>query len=640
MESLKMHEANEGSMHDPLFFSGAGNSGGAGGGAAFPVTSPASPPPSAKVNVGIGLDRAAAGGCKDSRLAAVHNVRAIQKIMKDRSDKPMQLHYRASKAQTPATMQALSIAGAELRRTRRGQVIARLGWEEDHASERTEGDSCSTRGSSSMSGCRLLSERTALASFAEDEEESTSTVATGSENSGVGWTRPHSVGANPDTSGSPLPMWPPRPASAATFTPWFDTDPPSPSSATDSSMYCYRKPSGESFNFEHVDQATMGGKYSCLTGTVVGSPSGMSHRTPPQRCSQARLTEVPRLRNRFRDQSAILHSSFDRGVATLKRLNHATARSLDLRSEDWDASRVYSYNVDDLERLAQCAKLRRSREQFMAMVQEWHSAVTIQHNWRAMRTRQKEPKAAVKRLVRWWRIITRFVLPLHRHVSARRIQRAWRRSVVNRRRRVHATLRSVCTDLDLLLCSLGPTEEQAALRLQRRVRRHLVIQRWRRRMRSILLIQAALRGHFARVRASQLCFARRRLAAWPRYRSAANRSRWQSTGAERGRWLTSSKTPSSGRSNAAQQRMKAPSPLPPFTSSPQRRRSCGAADEPLRVSPSRRRSSVSGGQSSMEAERIAKGSRPRRDSMSSKCMHRVRRRASDATPQEQVRAER
>mmetsp|Transcript_86253 Transcript_86253/g.252277 ORF Transcript_86253/g.252277 Transcript_86253/m.252277 type:complete len:550 (+) Transcript_86253:245-1894(+) len=121
----------------------------------------------------------------------------------------------------------------------------------------------------------------------------------------------------------------------------------------------------------------------------VGSPSD----------NPSNLPELPRLRNRFRDQSKILRGLWQQQAATQRRAYSQAAKQLGLERADLDPSQIYTADMAYL-RAAAMRKLEHKRHD---------AAVLIQRKWHVFRGRKKLASAmqtlmrAILRLQRWWR---------------------------------------------------------------------------------------------------------------------------------------------------------------------------------------------------------------------------------------------
>jgi hypothetical protein len=121
-----------------------------------------------------------------------------------------------------------------------------------------------------------------------------------------------------------------------------------------------------------------------------------------------RLPEIPRIRNRFRDQRVILGDKWRFTTPTLKSKHLEVARRLGLESGDWDVARIYDVNIEDLIIAAEIKHKRLEEE----------AAVTLQHFVRSRLLAEKE-KAEMGRFLngvrlvqKWWHTHRSYVLPI------------------------------------------------------------------------------------------------------------------------------------------------------------------------------------------------------------------------------------
>merc|ERR1719469_680503 len=106
-----------------------------------------------------------------------------------------------------------------------------------------------------------------------------------------------------------------------------------------------------------------------------------------------RLPEVPRLRNRFRNQREILGDNFNAEVKTTRRMRKRLAKRLSLE-DDWDPS----WTSAELQAAAE-TKWLRQRDEFATIIQTfWRCRYLAQAHRRRIQAIE-----AAKRLQRWWR---------------------------------------------------------------------------------------------------------------------------------------------------------------------------------------------------------------------------------------------
>lgn len=130
-----------------------------------------------------------------------------------------------------------------------------------------------------------------------------------------------------------------------------------------------------------------------------------------------RVAEVPRLRNRFRDQRVILGGNFRNQARTVKRFNLQMADELGLSEDDYDPARAYETTAKDL-KLAAIKKEERQINSHVSFIQH-HWRITVADRLRSAQ-RRRVFEAAVK-LQRWWRRWLRMIRPLRECVGRREV---------------------------------------------------------------------------------------------------------------------------------------------------------------------------------------------------------------------------
>jgi len=194
-----------------------------------------------------------------------------------------------------------------------------------------------------------------------------------------------------------------------------------------------------------------------------------------------RLPEVPRLRNKFRDQSVICGGLWEHEAVTVKRFHHKLAERLNLSDQDWDPSRTYEFCADDLENAA-VKKMEREREEAVMKLQRTWREATVYNTTHQLIVARRE---AFLRIQRWWRVIVRLrLLVLRRirrkpilHQAATKLQALARRWLTRRKYANALEIHSVGWQMQILKEHLMLEEVRSACHLQRCARGFLVRRR-------------------------------------------------------------------------------------------------------------------------------------------------------------------
>jgi len=209
--------------------------------------------------------------------------------------------------------------------------------------------------------------------------------------------------------------------------------------------------------------------------------------------ARRRLPEVPRLRNKFRDQRRILGDHYLSQASTVRRFHLEVARRLGLVEEDWLPLSIYEVCVDELEHCAE-RKLDQSREA---------AALKLQHRWRARRDYKHglrvrfRRRVALLKLQRWWHVKCRYQMPLKNRIASKPI---WNRAalkiqamtignIARQRMKTQKDLMHVRRSMDNLKRELCGDEVAQCVRVQAMVRGYLGRKRARLRRQTLAALQ-------------------------------------------------------------------------------------------------------------------------------------------------------
>lgn len=197
-----------------------------------------------------------------------------------------------------------------------------------------------------------------------------------------------------------------------------------------------------------------------LLKVVHDGSSASSSQMPlsPVRLRRPRMLELPRLRNKFHDQSHVLGSVKLDHVGTNKRHLCMLAQRLGLNDEDWNAHDVYHLDETNLKK-ATMIKLVKERMRAAECIQRhWQGFRVYAVTQRTMQAR----RVAATRIQRWWVHVRRFRAPVQRRLRRKpvelrasiKIQAAWRGCQARQETQNKRSLRSIGLQMNQLRTEL------------------------------------------------------------------------------------------------------------------------------------------------------------------------------------------
>jgi len=185
-----------------------------------------------------------------------------------------------------------------------------------------------------------------------------------------------------------------------------------------------------------------------------------------------KLPEVPRLRNRFRDQRFILSNNFRNRAHTLKRYHQQVSERLGLDDEDWsELLSIYHVEVRDMIEAARQRSVRKQHKAATLIQALWKGRLVL----RCSHKRLLHRKERYVKIQRWWRRMMYWKLPLKRRIkverpnwnkAATRIQARFRGLTMRRRLQFLQECHHIKWEMDCLTKKLDNSDVIKVARLQ------------------------------------------------------------------------------------------------------------------------------------------------------------------------------
>lgn len=204
------------------------------------------------------------------------------------------------------------------------------------------------------------------------------------------------------------------------------------------------------------------------------------------RRSRIKLPEIARLRTKFHDQRRILGDSYRFPAQTVKRYHLDAAERLGLGPDDWDVTRIYQMNVDDLVRAAELKETKKLEKAAAQLQVQWRLMMFV----RKVRSDRKRRREALLRIQRWWHRLINFVRPIRERCARRPIIQDARARIgaavlgwwVRKKMLFQLHCHSVRWKMDELQKDLGRDDVERWVRVQAHIRGFLSRQDYQRKL--------------------------------------------------------------------------------------------------------------------------------------------------------------